>query len=118
MSDDQDGCEWVSVSSCTSLYPGSPGSTAVKRLCVCVCVCACVRARVCVYLNYGEPSRAVVEVPVCCGRVIEVSSGQQSVRTVSSQGLLNCAPVTGEDVERVSTGTKFALREWLGATAD
>ena len=33
MSDDQDGCEWVSVSSGTGL----PGSTAVKRLCVCVC---------------------------------------------------------------------------------
>jgi len=82
--------------------------------CVCVYGCVCVR----VYLNYSEPSRAVVEVPVCCGRVMEVSSGQQSVRTVSSQGLLNCAPVTGEDVERVSTGTKFALREWLGATAD
>jgi len=82
--------------------------------CVCVYGCVCVR----VYLNYSEPSRAVVEVPVCCGRVMEVFSGQQSVRTVSSQGLLNCAPVTGEDVERVSTGTKFALREWLGATAD
>jgi len=23
-------------------YPGSPGPTAVKRLCVCVCVCVCV----------------------------------------------------------------------------
>ena len=30
MSDDQDGCEWVSVSSGT--YPGSPGQKAVKRL--------------------------------------------------------------------------------------
>ena len=31
-------------------YPGSPRSTAVKRLCVrvCVCVCACVHVRVCV----------------------------------------------------------------------
>ena len=36
MSDDQDGCEWVSVSSGTSL-PGFPGPKAVKRLCVCVC---------------------------------------------------------------------------------
>ena len=34
MSDDQDGGEWVSVSSGT----GSPGPTAVKQLCVCVCV--------------------------------------------------------------------------------
>ena len=35
MSDDQDGCEWVSVSSGTS-HLGSPAPTAVKRLCVCV----------------------------------------------------------------------------------
>jgi len=35
MSDDQDGCEWVNVSSGTGL-PGSPGQKAVKRLCVCV----------------------------------------------------------------------------------
>jgi len=34
MSDDQDGCEWVNVSSGTGL-----GQKAVKRLCVCVCVC-------------------------------------------------------------------------------
>jgi len=33
MSDDQDGCEWVSVSSCTGL-PGSPKQRVVKRLCV------------------------------------------------------------------------------------
>ena len=38
MSSDQDGCEWVSVSSGTGL----PGPKAVKRLCVCVCVHACV----------------------------------------------------------------------------
>jgi len=37
MSDDQDGCDWVSVSSGTGL-PGCPGLKAVKRLCVCVCV--------------------------------------------------------------------------------
>jgi len=35
MSDDQDGCEWVSVSSGTSL-PGLSQTKAVKRLCVCV----------------------------------------------------------------------------------
>jgi len=34
MSDDQDGCEWVSVSSGTGL----PGPKGVKRLCVCACV--------------------------------------------------------------------------------
>ena len=32
MSDDQDGCEWVNVSSGTGL----PGQKAVKQLCVCV----------------------------------------------------------------------------------
>jgi len=37
MSDDQDGCEWVNVF-LVPAYPGSPGPTAVKRLCVCVCV--------------------------------------------------------------------------------
>jgi len=39
MSDDQDGCEWVSFL-LVPAYPGSPGLTAVKRLCVCV-VCVC-----------------------------------------------------------------------------
>ena len=34
MSDDQDGCEWVRVSSGTGL-PGCPGPKAVKQLCVC-----------------------------------------------------------------------------------
>ena len=33
MSDDQDGYDWVSVSSSTG-YPGCPGPMAVKRLCV------------------------------------------------------------------------------------
>ena len=37
MSDDQDGCEWVNVSSGTG-HPGSPGQKAVKRLYVCVYV--------------------------------------------------------------------------------
>jgi len=37
MSDDQVGCEWVSVSSGTGL-PVSSRTKAVKRLCVCVCV--------------------------------------------------------------------------------
>jgi len=40
MSDDQDGCEWVSVSSGTGLLRLYQ-TKAVKR-CVCVCVCACV----------------------------------------------------------------------------
>jgi len=36
MSNDQDVCEWVSVSSLLA-YPGSRGPMAVKWLCVCVC---------------------------------------------------------------------------------
>jgi len=36
MSDSQDGCEWVFL--LVPAYPGSPGPTAVKRLCVCVCI--------------------------------------------------------------------------------
>ena len=39
MSDDQDGCEWVNVSSGTILPPGRPGQRAIKWLCECVCVC-------------------------------------------------------------------------------
>jgi len=50
-------------------------------------------------------------------RITDVSGGLQIIKAVSSRALLNCAPVTGDDVERVSTGTKFALREWLDATA-
>jgi len=34
MSDDQDGCEWVFL--LVLAYPGNPGQTAVKWLCVCV----------------------------------------------------------------------------------
>jgi len=37
MSGDQDGCEWVNVSSGTGL-PGLSRTKAIKRLCVCVCV--------------------------------------------------------------------------------
>jgi len=34
MSDDQDGCEWVNVSSGIGLSNSSPGQRAVKQLCV------------------------------------------------------------------------------------
>jgi len=37
MSDDQDECEWVCVSSGTGSQ-GSPGQRAVKRVCVFVCL--------------------------------------------------------------------------------
>jgi len=49
-------------------------------------------------------------------RVIEMSCNKPVVKSMSSRGLLNLAPVTGEDIERVSTGTKFALQQWLTAT--
>jgi len=51
MSDDQDGYEWVSVSSGTGLPGYSPGPKAVKRLCVRACARACVRACVCVCVD-------------------------------------------------------------------
>jgi len=50
MSDDQDGCEWVSVFSGTGL-PGLSRTKAVKRLCVCVCVCVLGLSIVCVTLS-------------------------------------------------------------------
>jgi len=48
MSDDQDGCEWVSVS-LVPAYPGCPRPKAVKRVCVCVRACVCVCVCVCIY---------------------------------------------------------------------
>jgi len=35
MVDEQEGCEWMDVSSGTGSQPGSPGQRAVKRSCVC-----------------------------------------------------------------------------------
>ena len=46
-----------------------------------------------------------------------MSAGEQYIKSVGSGGLLNHTPVTGDDVERVSSGTRFALREWLSTTA-
>jgi len=69
---------------------------------VCVCVRVCVCVCVCVMHLF---------------RITEMCDGRQNIRCVNSGGLLNSAPVTGDDVERVSTGTKFALRQWLTATA-
>jgi len=57
MSNVQDGCEWVSVSSGTGLSGLS--RTKGHETVVCVCVCACVRACVCVCV------RACVCVCVC-----------------------------------------------------
>ena len=50
-------------------------------------------------------------------RITEVNDGHQIIKSVSSGRLLNRTPVTGDDVERVSTGTKFALQHWLTAAA-
>ena len=52
MSDDQDGCEWVSVSSGTGL-PGCPGPKAVKRLCV---VCVIINCSLCTVIHNIEQS--------------------------------------------------------------
>jgi len=60
MSDDQDGCKWVSFL-LVPAHPGSPGSTAVKWMCVCVCVCrvSCVVCRVsCVVCRARARARA------------------------------------------------------------
>ncbi|XP_054038508.1 nucleoside diphosphate-linked moiety X motif 17 isoform X7 [Rissa tridactyla] len=42
--------------------------------------------------------------------ITEVSGGSSSTTQLPTATLLNTAPAEGEDVERVSTGTKFALR--------
>lgn len=45
---------------------------------------------------------------------MEVSStGELSESAMPVSVLCNRAPAQGEDVERVSTGTKFALELWL-----
>jgi len=59
-------------------YPGSPGPTAVKRLCacvracVCVCVCVCVSIDLagCLYSNIGL-STAMLLCVCFCGLCLE-----------------------------------------------
>ncbi|XP_073465389.1 nucleoside diphosphate-linked moiety X motif 17-like isoform X2 [Aquarana catesbeiana] len=46
-------------------------------------------------------------------QVTEVSGNSLSRRDVDVLVFLNTAPVAGEDVERMSTGTKYALELWL-----
>lgn len=46
-------------------------------------------------------------------QVTEVSGTSLTQRDVDGSVFLNTAPVGGEDVERVSTGTKYALELWL-----
>ncbi|NXW47971.1 NUD17 protein, partial [Nyctiprogne leucopyga] len=45
--------------------------------------------------------------------ITELSNGSSSTAQLLTATLLSVAPAEGEDVERVSTGTKFALRLWL-----
>ncbi|XP_066841969.1 nucleoside diphosphate-linked moiety X motif 17 isoform X2 [Anser cygnoides] len=47
--------------------------------------------------------------------ITEVSGGSPRATQLPTATLLNTAPAEGEDVERVSTGTKFALGLWLEA---
>ncbi|KAM7080460.1 nucleoside diphosphate-linked moiety X motif 17 isoform 2-T2 [Ciconia maguari] len=45
--------------------------------------------------------------------ITELSTGSSGTVQLPTATFLNTAPAEGEDVERVSTGTKFALRLWL-----
>uniref|UniRef100_A0A663DT67 m7GpppN-mRNA hydrolase NUDT17 n=1 Tax=Aquila chrysaetos chrysaetos TaxID=223781 RepID=A0A663DT67_AQUCH len=45
--------------------------------------------------------------------ITELNNGSSSTTQLLTSTFLNTAPAKGEDVERVSTGTKFALRLWL-----
>lgn len=47
--------------------------------------------------------------------ITELRHGSARAAEIPTATLLNAAPAEGEDVERVSTGTKFALRLWLEA---
>ncbi|XP_075764494.1 m7GpppN-mRNA hydrolase NUDT17 isoform X2 [Pelodiscus sinensis] len=50
-------------------------------------------------------------------KATELSGGGARPMELPTATFLNTAPATGEDVERVSTGTRFALRLWLGTIA-
>ncbi|XP_044305218.1 nucleoside diphosphate-linked moiety X motif 17 isoform X2 [Varanus komodoensis] len=49
--------------------------------------------------------------------ITELDNGVAKSVAVPGTTFLNSAPAEGEDVERVSTGTKFALRLWLDTVA-
>ncbi|KAM9251969.1 nucleoside diphosphate-linked moiety X motif 17 [Cariama cristata] len=55
--------------------------------------------------------------PVTVG-ITELRNGSSGTTQLPTATLLNAAPAEGEDVERVSTGTKFALRLWLEARGE
>uniref|UniRef100_A0A8C3SYJ0 Nudix hydrolase 17 n=1 Tax=Chelydra serpentina TaxID=8475 RepID=A0A8C3SYJ0_CHESE len=50
-------------------------------------------------------------------RATELSRGSARPMELPTATFLNTAPAVGEDVERVSTGTRFALRLWLDTLA-
>ncbi|XP_032060212.1 nucleoside diphosphate-linked moiety X motif 17 [Aythya fuligula] len=61
-----------------------------------------------------RPGRVPSTLPASVS-ITEVSGGSPRAAQLPTATLLNVAPAEGEDVERVSTGTKFALRLWLEA---
>lgn len=60
---------------------------------------------------------AADEVGQDCPSTLKVTvldeGGQQSEMTLPSVLMTNQAPTVGQDVERVSTGTRYALGQWL-----
>jgi len=69
MSDDQDGCEWVSFL-LVPAYPDSPRPTAVKRLCVCnyAHIDSCLGARKSICIWPVKIERGGVDVVICLER--------------------------------------------------
>ena len=52
-----------------------------------------------------------------CSALVVSPESQPKEEKIPTNVLFNMAPVEGADIERVSTGTKFALEEWLKLTA-
>ncbi|XP_061462888.1 nucleoside diphosphate-linked moiety X motif 17 isoform X4 [Rhineura floridana] len=50
--------------------------------------------------------------------IMELQHGSAKTVAIPTTTFLNSAPARGEDVERVSTGTKFALQRWLDTLAE
>ncbi|XP_060116239.1 nucleoside diphosphate-linked moiety X motif 17 isoform X2 [Heteronotia binoei] len=50
-------------------------------------------------------------------RITELQHSSAKTAVIPTATFLNTAPLQGKDVERVSTGTKFALRLWLSTLA-
>ncbi|KAM6039521.1 nucleoside diphosphate-linked moiety X motif 17 isoform 2-T2 [Chlamydotis macqueenii] len=50
--------------------------------------------------------------------VTELSHGSSGIAQLPTATFLTAAPAAGDDVERVSTGTRFALRLWLGSAGE